>query len=78
MMEFTQVSTERWESNIQAYNAVALNSNREPVGTKSPRFIIEQKGNKYRVQEQHVGRKIILGRCNSLNKAIELAESFMR
>lgn len=75
-MKFNQISEDRWESEEQAYSAVALNGNREAVGIKEARFVIlkgELKGKEiYRVYEQHVGRKELVGKGRTLEQAIKI------
>ena len=75
-MKFTQTGTGTWASDMKAYDAVALNGKREPIGTLAPRFVITLKENgTYKVAEQHIGRKIIIGKCKTLEKAIKMAET---
>lgn len=74
-MKFNQISENKWVSDVQAYSAAMLNSDREPIGIEEPRFTIEKgelKGKTvYRVREQHLGRKEVVGRYKTLEQAIK-------
>ena len=73
-MKFIQTAQGIWESDAKAYDAVAFNGKREPIGTLAPRFTIILKGSTYKVQEQHIGHKIVIGKCKTLDKAIKVAQ----
>lgn len=72
---YSTAEYEVWESDVQAYTAVAIARSEKgapAVGAKEPKYQIIKENNKYKVYERHINRRERLGTARSLESAMQL------
>lgn len=79
-MKFTETCKGVWESDKQAYYAVAFNSKREPVGEKTAKYEIREGDKKgttvYRLYETGLAKHHFIKSFKDLDKAIKFANKW--